>query len=68
MEQTPEHVKSEAIKYPAPYPESRKIVITKEERDHLVEKYGEEKVNSFYKLVYMASVSVKLKSPVVGNG
>lgn len=59
----PEHLVSEAMKKP---PE--KVKITKEKWDELVARYGEEKVNQFYVLVYTAVIDVKPKPPVVGNG
>lgn len=45
-----EHLISDAVKYPAPYPEDSKITIMKETWDNLVSKYGEEKVKQFYKI------------------
>jgi hypothetical protein len=60
----PEHLVSEAMKKPP----AEKFSITKEKWDDLVAKYGEEKVNQFYKLVYTASVDVKTPIPVTTNG
>jgi hypothetical protein len=64
----PEQLKSKALEHPPVYPEANRISITKDKWDALVEKYGEEKVGGYYKLVFAASIDVKPKPPVIGNG
>lgn len=64
----PEHLKSDAVKHPAAYPEDKKFSIHKETWDALAKKYGEEKVKMYYRLIedpkeFIAAIAITAPNP-----